>query len=76
VYSSDEETQETTEQIQNENKTISFGNLNITISKKNNEEQPEQNVNIFKGLLKNNVQLINEDELESDEEKEIPIGMI
>jgi len=73
VYSSDEENPE----VLNENKTISFGNLNITISKKNNPEQNEENVNIFKGLLKNNTnQLINEDELESDEEKEIPIENI
>ena len=77
VYSSDEEIHEQEEKIPNENKTISFGNLNITISKKNNTDQPEQNVNIFKGLLKNNgSQLINEDELESEEENEIPIENI
>ncbi len=79
VYSSDEEVQHEEHQTQektNENKTISFGNLNITISKKSATEQPEENVNLFKGMLRNNVQLINEDELESDEEKEIPIENI
>jgi len=74
VYSSDEEIQE----IPIENKTVSFGNLNITISKKNNVETNE---NSFKGLLKNvlprqSSQLINENELESEEDTEIPIENI
>jgi hypothetical protein len=72
VYSDDEETQETDKNV----KKISFGNLNITVSKKNEIESTE---NTFKGLLINpkyTQQLINEDELESDEEKEIPIENI
>lgn len=69
VYSDDEENLEPDDNI----KKISFGNLNITVSKKGNDEIVE---NKFKGLLKNNSQLINEDELESEEEQEIPIENI
>ena len=73
VYSDDEEIQEIQENVKN----ISFGNLNITVSKKHINEITENNTNIFKGLLKKtSTQLINEDELESDEEKEIPIENI
>jgi hypothetical protein len=63
-------------------KKISFGNLNITVSKKNGQESIENNnnINTFKGLLKEHKpitsQIINEDELESDEEKEVLIENI
>jgi len=50
-------------------KKISFGNLNITVSKKNAQETTE---NCFKGLL-NKSSLINENELESDEEQEVEL---
>ncbi len=62
VYSDNEVEEET-----DNTKQISFGNLNITVSKKTFEETNE---NCFKGLLKNSSQLINEDEMESDEEQE------
>jgi ribosomal protein S17E len=69
VYSDDEET------VVNENiKKISFGNLNITVSKKN--EIISNDKEIFKELIRNSSQLINESEMESDEEKEIPIENI
>ena len=66
VYSDDEETPDNQENI----KSISFGNLNITVSKKPILE----NNFIYKNLL--STQTINEEELESDEEKEIPIENI
>jgi hypothetical protein len=71
VYSDDEEVQYTDKNVKN----ISFGNLNITVSKKDTNELIE---NSFKGLLikPQTKQLINENELESDEEKEIPIENI
>jgi hypothetical protein len=70
VYSDDEEL---VNEPEDNIKKISFGNLNITVSKKGNDEMVE---NKFKGMLKNSTQLINEDELESDEEREIPIENI
>ena len=70
VYSDDEEN---VNEPDNNIKKVSFGNLNITVSKKSSDETVE---NKFKGLLKNNSQLINEDELESEEEQEIPIENI
>jgi hypothetical protein len=57
-----------------ENKFIQFGNLNITVSKKNVLETTE---NTFKGLLKEKPKtLINENELESDEEQEVDLENI
>lgn len=71
VYSDDEhEEQEIPEKSV---KTVSFGNLDITISKKNNLEPTE---NKFRGLLSKSTQMINETELETDEETEIPIENI
>ena len=66
VYSDDEEVPVNQENI----KSISFGNLNITVSKKPILE----NNFTYKNLL--STQTINEEELESDEEKEIPIENI
>jgi hypothetical protein len=76
VYSSDEEIPVQNEQ--EDTKKISFGNLNITVSKK---QTSETNENTFKGLLKETIpltcaQTIDEDEFDSDEEKELPIENI
>jgi len=93
VYSSDEEIinqqpeiknlkqEEKVQHVQKNNvnvKNISFGDLNITVSKKHMND----NKFSFKGMLKDapslqsTNQLINENELESDEEREIPIENI
>ena len=71
VYSDDEEL---SEDKKNSIKQISFGNLNITISKKVQETCPAEDVIQFKSNIKNS--LINENEWESDEEKEIPMETI
>ena len=70
VYSDDEELPQT-EQTSNI-KQVSFGNLNITVSKKT--EEPSDDVSKFKSTMRNHV--INENEYASDEEKEIPIENI
>ena len=72
VYSDDEEIHPP-EEAQNLTKQISFGNLNITISKKAQETQPEQDVIQFKSNIKS---IINENEYLSDEEKEVPIETV
>lgn len=69
VYSDDEEV------VENDNiKKVSFGNLNIIVSKKPINEQQQENT--FKNLLKNTTQVINENELESEDEQEIPMENI
>ena len=65
VYSDDDEG------VSNENiKKISFGNLNITVSKKN--ETISNDKEIFKEIIKKSSQMIN-DQTDSDEEREIPM---
>ena len=66
IYSDDEST---IQEIQSCVKKISFGNLDITVSKKAETET----VNDFKFKTRNCEILINKDEYSSDEEKEIPI---
>ena len=70
VYSDDEELPQP-EQPSNV-KQVSFGNLNITVSKKT--EETSDDVSNFKSTMRNHV--INENEYASDEEKEIPIENI
>jgi hypothetical protein len=66
VYSDDDET---TIPIDESKSSISFGNLNITVSRKANQETEN-----FKNLFHS--KNINEDEYSSEEEKEIPIEKI
>jgi hypothetical protein len=56
-------------------KKVAFGNLNITVSKKNTEEQCNYRNTIFEKTKQSQI-VINETEWESDEEKEIPIENI
>jgi len=65
IYSDDENTVPDDSCV----KKVSFGNLNITVSKKVENE----NINDFKLKTRNNFNSINKDEYSSDEEKEVPI---
>ena len=71
IYSDDEQLPE-----KNDNcvKKIAFGNLDITVSKKITHESTSYRNTIIEKTK--NSQIINEDEWESDEEKEIPIENI
>ena len=69
VYSDNEMEEDETENTKN----IQFGNLNITVSKKNTQELLE---NCFKGLLTKEKTLIDETELQSDEEQEVDLENI
>jgi hypothetical protein len=76
IIYSDDEFKET--EITEKNKfvkKVAFGNLNITVSKKNTEEQCNYRNTIFEKTKQSQV-VINENEWESDEEKEIPIENI